>query len=151
MTIVFAMTYEQDIASTPLDPGWPGETHRFGLNQIKNPPSLNVPAGAVIVVVAHGNNKELGDPGRAGISAGEFVNLVHANMQGGQAPSAIYISSCSDDIAEYAARVCLVAQERQIWANTTIFGHHDAVAGSVPPPTSGSVVWEPIYQNRTRG
>ncbi|CAI8772746.1 DUF3168 domain-containing protein [Pseudomonas sp. IT-P12] len=152
MIIVFEMSTDKDIVGTPLSAGWQPENARYRWAQINQPQSLNIPGGAVIVVVAHGTNKTIGNEGPTlNITADQFLDIVQHHMQHGHAPAAIYISTCGEEIAGFAARVVLCAEANQMWGNTEIFGHHDDVSGPVPAPTPQSVEWDPIYQKRTRG
>jgi hypothetical protein len=145
MPIVLLMSTDADIVNTPLAVGWPPPTtDRYTWAQV-NPMNLGLAGGAEIVVIAHGNGTEIGnaDPGTIDINATVFLALIQGNMQAGTYPAAIYISTCGPGIAQFAANVRLQAEQNEIWANTRIFGHNDAVSGSVPPP--GDISWTQIF------
>lgn len=151
MIIVFEMSTDDDIVGTPLSAGWVPESARYTWNQINQPHGLNIPGDAVIVVVAHGTNTTIGNEGPTlNITADQFLAIVHHHMQPGSVPEAIYISTCGDEIAGFAAGVVLCAEANQMWRHTEIYGHHDDVSGPVPAPSPNSVEWDPIYQGRTR-
>ncbi|KQN54691.1 hypothetical protein ASE98_17190 [Pseudomonas sp. Leaf48] len=148
MTIVFEMSTDADIVNTTLNPAWPAVTARHDWAAVRNM-NLNIEGGAVIVVLAHGNNNVIGDAGPAiSLNAETFLASVQGNIQAGQAPGAVYISTCGKDIAGFAAGVRICAENNKVWANTAIFGHHSPVAGPVPPPTPTNLSWVQIYQGR---
>lgn len=143
MTIVLEMSAAADIVGTPLDHSWPAETERRNWAAVTTmTPTL--PGGVVIVVVAHGNNTHIGNV-VATIAPEQFLATVQGNMQPGQEPSAIYISTCGVGIAQYAAGVRLSANNNGIWANTRIFGHASSVAGPVPSPAQTHLTWVEIF------
>ena len=84
-------------------------------------------------MIAHGHDREIGNEqiGTIDITPATFIQLVQANMNAGQAPAAIYISMCEEEVAEFAAAVAslLPPGDRQ---NTEIYGHSKPMDGSVP-------------------
>lgn len=144
MPAVLLMSTDNDIVQTQLAAGWPAATNRFPWEQV-HPMNLNLPGGSMIVVIAHGSGTEIGNAARGtiDIDATVFLALIQGNMQAGTFPASIYISTCSPGIAQFTASVRLLAEQNAIWVNTQIFGHNDAVAGSVPPPTD--ISWTQIY------
>lgn len=145
-TYVLRMSTDADITSTTLDPSWNpiAGNHQWAAIQHGG---LNIPGGATIIVIAHGNNKEIGNrnPGAVDINAETFLALIHSNMAGGAAPARIFISACAKDIAGFAAGVRLAAENNRIWANTEIYGHTDPVSGAVPRYTPQSLDWTQIF------
>ena len=147
MLYVLVMSTDADIVNVPLGDRWPAPTARYYWNQI-GPGGLNIPNGATIVVIAHGNRTEIGNahPGTVDIGAAAFLAIILGNMAAGAVPSDIYISACQGGIAEFAAAVALICQGRNIWQQTTIYGHSDAVIGPVPNP--GTLAWYAIFTHR---
>lgn len=90
---------------------------------------------ATIIVIAHGNNTEIGnaEPGVVDVTAEAFLADIQGNMFENITPTAIYISTCVHKIAEFSAAVRIAAQNNQIWHNTRICGHSEDVSGPVPP------------------
>lgn len=145
MTIIFEMSTDADILATQLDTDWPAVTARHHWAAVRGT-NLNIAGGAVIVVIAHGTNEHIGDEGPSlSIEAPAFLATVQGNMQAGQVPSAVYISTCGEDIAGFAAAVRLCANANRVWANTKIFGHHSGINGPVPSPNPKNVNWVRIY------
>ena len=144
MTYVFELSTDADIRATPLHAAWDPIAARYTWAQVSGM-NLGVPGGATIVVVAHGNGGEIGNaqPGTIDIDAETFLGDIQSNMAPGTTPAAIYISTCGEGIAEFAAAVRLAAQANAIWAGTRIFGHSDPMAGPVPPP--GALSWYEIF------
>ncbi len=142
MTYALYMSTDADITHTPLNHAWNPVT-QYNWAQIQGM-NLRMPPGATIVVLAHGNGDEIGnaEPGTIDIDALTFLALIQANMNGGT-PARIYISTCGHQIAEFAARVRLEAENNEIWQHTEIFGHSDPVAGPVPPPND--IRWIQIF------
>ncbi|MBQ1782493.1 MAG: hypothetical protein II007_02440 [Gammaproteobacteria bacterium] len=143
MTIVMQMSTDPDIVDTALDAAWQPVTNRYSWAQIKTM-NLGIAAAKTIVVIAHGNNTEIGNAkaGKVDIVAETFLALIQGNMQGA-APAKIFISTCGQGIAQFAARVRLAAEQNDIWSGTKIFGHSDPVYGPVPPPHD--VRWFEIF------
>ncbi len=142
MTFALYMSSDPDIVHTPLNHAWnPVQQHSWpqvaGMN-------LGLPPGSDLVVLAHGNGNEIGnaEPGTIDIGAHHFLALVQANMNGGP-PGRIFISTCGEGIAEFAAQVRLAAEQNEIWHHTEIFGHSDPIAGPVPPPNN--LAWIQIF------
>jgi hypothetical protein len=144
MTYVMQMSTDPDIIATQLNAAWNPITNRYTWQQVSGM-NLAIPAGAVIVVVAHGSGTEIGNaqPGTVDVNATTFLALIQGNMAAAAFPNAIYISTCGPGIAQFAAAVRLAAEQNAIWANTRIYGHNDAVAGPVPAP--GTVDWTQIF------
>jgi hypothetical protein len=142
------MSTDPDIVNVQLSGGWPAPNGFYQWLQLR-PGGLNIPNGATIVVIAHGNSTEIGNatPGAIDINAASFLALVYSNMAAGAAPSEIYISACQGGIAEFGASVAIVAKQNKIWQQTTIYAHSDAVVGPVPSP--GTLAWYTIYPTRT--
>jgi hypothetical protein len=142
MTVVMEMSTDIDIRNTQLNPAWNPIQNRYNWNQV-SASNINLNGGQTIVVIAHGNDSEIGNaqPGTIDINAQIFLVLIHANMQ--TAPAAIYISTCGIGIAQFAAAVRIAANQNQIWGHTRIFGHSDPVAGPVPPPND--IRWFQIF------
>lgn len=151
MTIVFVMSTDEDIVGTKLHTDWGSVSKTFSWEEISER-RHNVSEGEVIVVVAHGNNEQIGNAeGDPGINAACFVQLVQANMAPDAKPSAIYISTCGKDIAGYAASVRLYAEENELLGGTRLLGHDSSVAGEVPSPHLKGSTWVEIFEGRTRG
>ena len=142
MLYVLEMSNDADIIATQLAPQWPAPAARYTWGQV-SVGGLAIPAGSDIIVIAHGNNDEIGNAaaGVIDIDAAAFLALVFFNMGG--APANIYISACGQQFAGFAANVALLAGQNNIWAHTIIHGHYDPVVGTVPPPTALS--WVAIY------
>lgn len=146
MTIVMEMSTDHDIQTTTLNAAWNPVTSRFTWNQIIAH-GLHIAQGQRIVVIAHGNNTEIGDakptPHGANVDASTFLALIQGNMAQNAHPGEIFISTCGKDIAGFAAAVKLAAQHNAIWHNIRIHGHNTAKAGPVPPPNDLS--WTTIF------
>ena len=138
------MSTDPDILATDLNPSWNPITARYNWAQVSGM-NLNVPNGATIVVIAHGNGNEIGNaqPGTIDIDALTFLANIQANMALNSFPAAIYISTCGPGIALFAAAVRIAAENNVIWNNTRIFGHDTAVAGEVP--SANSLSWIEIF------
>lgn len=96
---------------------------------------LDIPAGSTIIVLAHGNNRVIGNKGpEITIDAVGFVTFIVKNMAPKAVPGDIYISTCGNDVAAFAANVVFVLEHNQMWNGNWIYGHNDAVSGEVPPP-----------------
>jgi hypothetical protein len=128
MIIVMEMSTDLDICNTTLDQAWgpipSNNRHKWAQVQEMN---LNIVGNATIVVVAHGNDTQIGNAhsGTVDINAETFLALVHGNVN--PAPAAIYISTCGSGIAQFAANVRIAARDNRIWNNTRILGHSDPV------------------------
>lgn len=143
---VLEMSTDQDILNTQLHHTWNtfhgGVAHRRTWAQVHQG-GLNIPHGAIILVIAHGNGDEIGnanpDTG-VDITPADFIHLIQNNMQNQNnmhaQPDAIYISTCGTGHALFAAHVVnlLDGGGPGLWLHTTFFGHNDAVAGNVPSP-----------------
>ena len=143
MTYVMEMSTNADIVNTGLNAAWNPITARYHWAQIQNG-GQGIPAGATIVVIAHGNGDEIGNavPGVVDITAEAFLAVVHTNMAAGS-PAAIYLSTCSPGIAQFTAAVRIAAQNNNIWAHTRLYGHNDAQIGPVPAPRQ--MAWTQIF------
>jgi hypothetical protein len=135
MIYVMEMSTDADIIATPLDAGWGHATARYNWGQVSQMNLGINDAAATIIVIAHGNNTEIGnaEPGVVDVTAEAFLADIQGNMFGNITPTAIYISTCGHEIAEFSAAVRIAAQNNQIWQNTRICGHCDPVSGPVPP------------------
>lgn len=144
MTIVMQMSTDQDIVSTTLDSSWSPVAQRYSWDQVKAA-NLKIAEGATIVVVAHGDGKEIGNakPGTVDVSPETFLALIQGNMAANSLPAVVYISTCAPGIAEFAARVRIGAESNKIWSHTRVYGHHDPVGGPVPPRKD--VRWTQIF------
>lgn len=144
MTYVMEMSTDTDIINTQLNAAWDLIAARYEWRQVKAM-SLNIVNPATIVIIAHGNGKEIGNatPGTIDIEAETFLALIQGNMAPNQVPNAIYISTCGSGIAQFAAAVRIIAENNHIWANTRIYGHNDPVAGPVPP--ANDIRWTEIF------
>lgn len=144
MTYVLEMSTDPDIVNTGLNAAWNPITARYSWAQVSNGGN-NIPNGATIVVIAHGNDTEIGNanPGTVDINATTFLALIQSNMAAGAHPAAIYLSTCGTGIAQFAAAVRIAAQQNNIWNNVRLYGHNDAQAGPVQPPNS--IVWTQIF------
>lgn len=138
MTYVFEMTTDQEIRDTDLHESW-NPTTRYEWEEVRRG-GLNIPAEATIVVIAHGDGNEIGNenPGEVDISAEVFLVYIQNCMAGNFQPGSIYLSTCGTGIAEFSANVRIIAEQNEIWSQTSIFGHHDAVSCRVPPATDMS-------------
>nr|WP_299384787.1 hypothetical protein [Allomuricauda sp.] len=144
MLYVLYMSTDEDILDVTLNKKWGKPDHTYYWDQIKGT-KLGMDSGSTVIVIAHGNGKEIGneEPGEIDIDAAMFLYLIQKNMKPNQTPGNIYISACAEGIAEFAADVRLHAEANKIWANTKIYGHSDPVAGPVPPPND--MAWHEIF------
>lgn len=144
MTYVLLMSTDNDIVHTGLDAAWNPIQSRSNWQTVQGH-NIQIPNGAVIVVIAHGNGKEIGNknPGQVDITPEACLSLIHENMANGANPGAIYISTCAEGIAEFAAGLKLAAEANNIWANTKMYGHENPIVGNVPSPASGE--WTQIF------
>ncbi|HEY2527071.1 MAG TPA: hypothetical protein VGJ20_03830 [Xanthobacteraceae bacterium] len=143
MTYVMEMSTDSDIVNTQLDIAWNPINARYSWAQVSGG-NNNIPNGATIVVIAHGNGREIGNAGPSlNINASTFLAVIHSNMAAGAVPAAIYLSTCGTGIAEFAAAVRIAAEQNNIWHNVRLYGHHDPQAGTVQPPSS--IVWTQIF------
>lgn len=145
---VLCMSTDHDILTTQLDSGW-NVIHRNSWRQIQQG-NCNIPAGSNIVVIAHGNDEEIGnaEPGEVDINADYFLSLIEVNIQG--PPQNIFISVCQPGgMAQFAARVVNAINANSDWMQVTVFGHEIEIDGKVPNPDDESL-WTPIYQWTTR-
>lgn len=92
MTYVMEMSTDTDIINTQLNAAWDLIAARYEWRQVKAM-SLNIVNPATIVIIAHGNGKEIGNatPGTIDIEAETFLTLIQGNMAPNQVPNAIYI------------------------------------------------------------
>jgi hypothetical protein len=143
------MCTDADIIATQLNRAWNPITSRYTWQQVSGM-NLDIPGGATIVVIAHGNSTEIGNAqaGVVDVNPQKFLELIRGNMAQGAAPAAIYISSCGRTIAEFTGAVGLEAERSQLWPETPFYGHSDPVTGDVPPRTALS--WRPIYHGARR-
>lgn len=141
---VLEMSTDRDVVNTPVSAKWGSVAGRFHWSAVKAM-NLSLINGSTIIVVAHGNNSEIGNdkPGTIDIDAETFLAIVAGNMANGGSPASVYISACADKIAEFAARVCIAAGNNYVWQKTRIFGHADPVIGEVPGPKS--LAWFEIF------
>lgn len=143
MNYVMEMSTDADIINTTVNVAWNPITQRYTWHQV-SATNLGIPAPATIIVIAHGNNNEIGNAGLGvDIDAEYFLVLVQQNMAPGPSPDAVYISTCGRGIAEFSAAVRIAAENNQIWQNTRIYGHCDPVSGPVPPPSD--IRWVEIF------
>ncbi|MDC6364887.1 MULTISPECIES: hypothetical protein [Flavobacteriaceae] len=149
MLYLLFMSTDEDILSVKLNPSWGNPDGIFYWNDIKAL-RLSLEDNSTIVVVAHGNNDEIGNskPGVIDIDAPHFLYLIQNNMDKLAIPGEIFISACGEGIAQFSAAVRLTAETNKIWENTKIFGHHDAVVGPVPPRGDNS--WTEIFGNKNK-
>jgi hypothetical protein len=144
MVYVLEMSTDADIRQTQLDAAWGNAVTRYSWAQVSHG-GLNIPAGSTIIVVAHGNDTEIGNaaPGTVDINESVFLATVHACMAANAAPARVYLSTCGTGLAIFTARVRIVATQNQVWHGVQLLGHHDAVAGPVPPSTA--LAWTQIF------
>ena len=142
-TYVFEMSTDPGIQATGLHASWSPVARHVWAQVAQG--GLNIPANSTVVVIAHGNGTEIGNEqaGMVDIDATTFLALIQSNMANYAQPAAIYISTCGPGIAEFAANVRIAAEQNHIWVNTHIYGHHDPVAGSIPP--QGVLAWTQIF------
>lgn len=134
MLCVLKMATDDDILETKLSRGWGIPDREYNWNEIQTG-NLRMPKDSKIVVIAHGNNDEIGnkDPGTVDITGELFLYYIVINMENGSFPSNIYLSTCGEKIPGFAKRVYDLANDNTIWKNTRIFGHKEEVSGDVPP------------------
>ena len=146
MTYVLRMSTDDDIVHATLNDSWQPIDRDYQWDDICRG-GINIPAGQTIVVIAHGNNNEIGnrDHGQIDINAEIFLALIHFNMAAGASPARIFIHACAKDIAGFTAHVSLLAEQNGIWRNTRIFGHTDPAPPNVPPYSEKSRDWTEIY------
>jgi len=133
---------------TQVNPGFPLPFQRFHWGQI-TPGDLNIPQGAVSVVIAHGNDDEIGkaNDNILALNAEIFIATITTNMANNAQPTTIYISACGQrGLATFAAKIALIAQNEQIWLGTEIYGQIDSIHGNVPGPNDNR--WTAIYVGR---
>jgi hypothetical protein len=145
MLYVFEMSTDQDIVQTPLHPDWGAPQARYSVYQVfqRNP---QLPNGSTIVVIAHGHSTLIGNKGSGvvDINAQTFCEVVHSNMAPGGAPGAVFISTCEEEIASFAAGVRLLSEQGP-WSRTRIYGHSQPMSGPVPPFNPKTLDWVRIY------
>jgi hypothetical protein len=136
------MSTDNDIINTQTNSAWNPISARYNWGQVSGM-NLNIAGGQTIIVIAHGNDTEIGNAnaGTIDIDAHTFLALISSNVQA--APASIYISTCGLGIAQFAAAVRIAAENNNIWANTDIFGHSDSLSGPVPPPND--IRWTQIF------
>jgi hypothetical protein len=144
MTVIMQLATDGDILDTGVHASWNPVAQRYSWAQVSGG-GLNIAGGSTIIALAHGNGREIGNarPGTVDITAETFMALVQGNMARGVQPAAVYISTCGPGIAEFAARVRLLAEANAVWRNTRVYGHHDPVAGEVPARTD--MGWTQIF------
>lgn len=147
MNYVMLMSTDGDILNTPLNRAWNPIAGRFLWNQVSQM-NLELRDADRIIAIAHGNGTEIGNQkaGRVDIDAETFLALVQSNIHDSRPPLEVYISTCGEGIAEFAAAVYHAAKNNNVWKNTAIYGHSEAVAGQVPPP--GDISWFGIFDRR---
>ena len=148
MPYVMEMATDADIVGTPLNAGWGAVAGRQNWQSVAAG-NGNLPAGATIVVVAHGDGTHIGNhtPGTIDLTAAQVMQHIQANMAAG-APGAVYLSVCAPGIAQFTAALQIAASAGAAWAATRLWGHCDAVVGAVPAPAQPG--WTEIFRNRTR-
>ncbi|RQR53194.1 hypothetical protein DIE18_30815 [Burkholderia sp. Bp9125] len=144
MVYVLEMSTDGDIRQTQLNAAWGNAVTRYSWAQVSRG-GLNIPAGATIIVVAHGNDTEIGNAtaGTVDINEAVFLATVHACMAANAAPARVYLSTCGTGLATFTARVRIAATQNQVWRGVQLFGHHNAVAGPVPSATA--LAWTQIF------
>ncbi|CAB3708824.1 hypothetical protein LMG24238_04060 [Paraburkholderia sediminicola] len=144
MVYVLEMSTDADIRQTQLDPAWGNAVTRYSWAQVSQG-GLNIPNGSTIIVVAHGNDTEIGNAasGTVDINESVFLATVHGCMAGGAVSARVYLSTCGTGLATFTARVRIVATQNQVWRGVQLFGHHNAVAGLVPSTTA--LAWTQIF------
>lgn len=148
MAYILEISTYRDILDTQVNPGFPLPFQRFHGGKI-TPGDLNIPQGAVIIVIAHGNDDEIGNANDniVALNAETFIATITANMANNAQPARIYISACGQrGLATFAAKIALIAQNEQIWLGTEIYGHIDSIHGNVPGPNDNR--WTAIYVGR---
>lgn len=146
MTYVMRMSTDREVVDATVDRSWHPIAGNYQWDAIE-PGGINIPGGATIIVIAHGNNEEIGNhhPGTVDIDAAAFLALIYFNMAAGASPARIFIHACAKDIAGFTAHVSLLAEQNDIWSNTRIFGHTDPAPPNVPPYSEKSRDWTEIY------
>ncbi|WGS45276.1 hypothetical protein LFL97_21245 [Burkholderia sp. JSH-S8] len=144
MVYVLEMSTDADIRQTQLNAAWGNAVTRFSWGQVSQG-GLNIPGGSTIIVVAHGNNSEIGNAAAGIVDVDEAVLLatVHSCMAANAAPARVYLSTCGKGLAIFTARVRITATQNQVWRGVELFGHHEAVSGPVPPATA--LAWSQIF------
>lgn len=147
MPYVMQFSTDTDIVRTQIHTNWGTVSNRYSWAQIQAG-ALGVPVGQTIVIIAHGSATEIGNatPGTVDLTASDLVDSIVKNVVGD--PRAIYISTCDHNIANFASGVRIEADRRGIWANTSIFGHRDAMSGTVPPPND--IGWNQMMPDGAR-
>jgi hypothetical protein len=149
MTYVLEMATDTDIVQTTLNAGWNPISGRYNWASV-NGKTCNLPAGCTVVVIAHGNQKEIGNSnsGTIDINAASFLNLILSNCANGKTglPARIFLSACAPNgLAQFTADVVIEAEKQGIWGKVEFFGHTASVVGPVPPYSSKSLDWTQIY------
>ena len=149
MTYVLEMATDTDIVQTTLNAGWNPISGRYNWASV-NGKTCNLPAGCTVVVIAHGNQKEIGNSnsGTIDINAASFLNLIISNCANGKTglPARIFLSTCAPNgLAQFTADVVIEAEKQGIWGKVEFFGHTASVVGPVPPYSSKSLDWTQIY------
>ena len=152
MTYVLEMSTDADIVNTTLNQGWNPINHRYHWASIQNG-SCNLPAGCTVVVIAHGNQTEIGNSksGTIDIQPADFLSLIVSNSANGKTglPAKIFLSTCAPNgLAQFTAGVAIEAEKQGFWGNVEFYGHTASVAGPVPPYTPQSLDWTQIFVNK---
>jgi hypothetical protein len=133
MLYVLKMSTDYDILYTEISAEWGPITAEYNWSEIQRG-NLQIPEGATIIVIAHGNNNEIGNKysGTVDINGELFLYYIVINMKNGLPPAKIFISTCGEKIPGFADKVSQLARVNAIWKNTDIFGHKSEVSGPVP-------------------
>jgi hypothetical protein len=145
MIYILEMSTDPDILATPMHPNETRPQTRCSWDQVRAG-NLGIAGGEIVVVVAHGNDKEIGNKrrGRIDINAARFIQLIQGCMQANQVPAEIYISTCEEEYAGFTARVRMLCSQNQLWGQTRLFGHNTPEGGAIPPPDPLQLVWTEI-------
>lgn len=143
MTYVLEMSTDADIVNTNLNAGWNPINGRYHWATVKNG-GCNLPAGCTVIIIAHGNQTEIGNSqsGTIDIKPEDFLNLIVSNSKDGKhgLPARIFLSTCAPNgLAQFTAGVVIEAEKQGIWGNVKFYGHTASVTGPVPPYTPQSL------------
>ena len=147
---VYVLEYstDDDIKKTTLSASWNVQKRHSYTDVAAN--NCNLPNGCVILIIAHGNNSEIGNAssGVVDYDPKKLLTSIKSNMAPSAAPKKIYLSVCQDarsGIAAFAAKLSgeITSVKEHAFKGAVIAGHNKGISGSVPPPKG--VEWFEIY------
>lgn len=142
---VLKLSNDLDIRGTEMHESWGAPTQNFTAQQCGSFSEV-IPHDATLVIIAHGDPREIGDADPTGLtySPQACMAIIQRLMRRGAQPAHVYVSACSRNHATFAAALSNAADELE-WT-TAFYGHETPVSGKVP--AAGSREWTPFYPNR---